>query len=94
MNAPSPRTSPHLAISDHALLRFLERAAGLDIEELRLRLESSLVRAHAAARSLTASDYLIRADGLLYIVRGETVTSVVPDKDPTGCAYTLEGKGR
>lgn len=78
-----------IGISDHALLRFLERAGGLDIEELRARLTNSLHRAHAAARSLGDSDYLIRSDGLLYVVRGETVTTVVDDKSEGGRAATL-----
>ena len=71
-----------IGVSDHALLRFLESAAGLDIEELRERLNQSLARAHAAARNLSGSDYLIKADGLIYVVRGETVTTVVQDKGP------------
>jgi hypothetical protein len=78
-----------IGVSDHALLRFLERAAGLDIEGLRLTLTASLARAHSAARSLSDSDYLIKADGLIYVVRGETVTTVLPDKQPVGRAATL-----
>lgn len=79
-----------LGISDRALLRFLERAGGLDVEGLRSCLESSLARAHAAARSLGDSDYLIRSDGLVYVVRGQTVTTVADDKEPVGLAATLE----
>jgi len=78
-----------LGVSDHALLRFLERAAGLDIEGLRANLNGSLARAHAAARSLSGSDYLIRADGMVYVVRGDTVTTIIEDKDPIGLASTL-----
>lgn len=78
-----------IGISDHALLRFLERAGGLDIEELRARLASSLARAHLAARSLGGSDYLIRSDGLVYVVRGETVTTVLEHKGSGALAATL-----
>lgn len=78
-----------IGVSDHALLRFLERAGGLDIEDLRGRLTNSLLRAHAAARTLGGADYLIRSDGLLYVVRGETVTTVLDDKDPRGRAASL-----
>jgi hypothetical protein len=78
-----------LGVSDHALLRFLERAGGLDIDELRTRLATSLARAHAAARTLGDSDYLIRSDGMVYVVRGETVTTVLADKEPHGLAATL-----
>lgn len=79
-----------IGISDHALLRFLERAGGLDIEDLRARLASSLARAHLAARSLGDSDYLINSDGLVYVVRGETVTTIVEHKSQGGLAATLD----
>lgn len=76
-------------ISDHALVRILQRAGGLDIEELRTRFEESLTRAHEAARSLGDSDYLIKADGMLYVVRGETVTTVLDDKTAVASAASL-----
>lgn len=68
-----------IRVSDHALLRFLERDIGLDIEGLRLDLETSLDRVHRAALSIGVSDYAIRADGNTYIVRRSTVTTVIPD---------------
>ena len=71
---------PH--ITDHALVRFLERAGGLDIEELRSELSTSLARAYAAARSVSESDFLIRADGLVYVVRGQNVVSIIDDRKP------------
>lgn len=79
-----------IGISDHALLRFLERGGGLDIEALRLQLTVSLARAHSAARSVADCDYLIKADGMIYVVRGETVTTILDDKAPAGRAFTLE----
>jgi hypothetical protein len=76
-------------ISDHALVRFLERAGGLDVEDLRGRLESSLERAHTAARSISEADYLIKADGLTYVVRGELVSTVLEDRTAVASAATL-----
>lgn len=76
-------------VSDHALLRFLDHAAELNIEELRAHLESSLERAHTAARTVSGSDYLIQADGLLYVVRGAVVTTVINHKDPGASAASL-----
>lgn len=78
-----------LGVSDHALLRFLERGAALEIEALRERLAASLERAHAAAASIGAGDYLIRSNGLLFVVRGDTVTTVLEDRDPVTSAATL-----
>lgn len=65
--------------SDHALVRFLERAGGLDLEDLRARLAGSLAHAYERARSITSYDFVIKADGLVYVVRGETVTTVIAD---------------
>lgn len=79
-----------IGVSDHALLRFLERAAGMDVDGFRASLNASLARAHAAARSLSTADYLIKADGLIYVVRGDTVTTIVEDKEPIGRAATLD----
>lgn len=78
---------PH--VTDHAMLRFLERGGGFDIEELRARMEASLARAHAAARSLSVSDYLVRIDGLTFLVRGEAVVTVFPEGTPGMRAATI-----
>lgn len=68
-----------IRVSDHALLRFLDRAAGFDVEGLRSALEMSLDRAHAAAAELGVLNYAIRVEGNTYIVRGTTVTTVIAD---------------
>lgn len=76
-------------ISDHALVRFLERGGDLDLEALRHRLSASLARAHSAARSIGSTDYLIRADGLIFCVRHDTVTTVLDDSNPHDSARAL-----
>jgi hypothetical protein len=79
----------HPRISDHALVRFLERAGALDVEGLRARLAASLGRACAAADTIDARDYLIQADGLLYVVRDGTVTTVLDHLSPGASAAVL-----
>lgn len=69
----------NLRVSDHALVRFLERAAGLDVEGLRARIGASLARSVAAADRMGADDITVIADGLLYVVRNGTVVTVLPD---------------
>lgn len=76
-------------ISDHALLRFMERGAGIEVEALRAHLAASLARAHRAARSLSDSDYLIKADWLTFVVRGDVVTTVLNDAGPVAAAAVL-----
>lgn len=67
-----------IRVSDHALLRFVERAGGLDIEALRVALEGSLKRAITAASDMGTGDLTIRADGLEYLVRNNVVVTVLP----------------
>jgi len=69
-------------VTDHALVRFLERAGGIDVEAVRLQLEAGLERAHTAARSISDSDYLVNVDGLVVVVRGDAVTTVLDAADP------------
>lgn len=64
-----------LRISDHALLRFLERAGGLDVAAARTALAASLDRAAEAAQAIGAQRYTIKADGLVYrVVDGKLIT--------------------
>lgn len=75
-----------IRVSDHALLRFLERHVGIDIEGLRTDLESSLARAHGAAVSIGVTEYAIRSEGSTWIVRRGTVTTIIPDDRLFGAA--------
>jgi hypothetical protein len=63
-------------VSDHALLRFLERAGGIDVEALRGAVAASIARATAMADHLGAKEYTIVVDGFAYIVRNGTVATV------------------
>ena len=56
-------------ISDHALLRFLERAGGLDVETIRLMLSRSLERAKKAATGIggDATDNSAPFAGAVYV---------------------------
>ena len=76
-------------VTDHAMLRFLERGGGLDIDAFRAKMEASLTRAHAAARSISASDYVVRVDGLTFLVRGDAVVTVFPEGTPGQRAATI-----
>lgn len=65
-------------ISDHALVRFLERSGALDVEAVRRALAASLERANRAAQRVGIDDYEIVADGLRYVVRQGILTTVTP----------------
>lgn len=68
-----------IRVSDHALLRFMERAGGLDVEAVRNAIGTSLDRAADAADRIGVDEYTIIADGLAYVVRGGNVVTVLPD---------------
>lgn len=66
-------------VTDHALVRFLERAGGLDIEALRTSLGASLARAGRAAKAIGAGEFAVKADGLVYVIERGVVVTVLSD---------------
>lgn len=74
----SSRRPNGIRVSDHALLRFLDRAGGVDVEPLRDALEKSLARATVAAGTIGLQRYHILADGMTYIVEDDVVVTIVP----------------
>ncbi len=65
-----------VAVSDHALVRFLGRVAGVDIEAMKGAIAGSLDRAHRAAGRIGATDYTVRADGLVLVVRDGVLVTI------------------
>ena len=75
-------------VSDHALLRFLQRA-GMDVEAVRASLSEQLATAHGALAKMGGGQALIVIDGLTYVVRDGVVTTVLPTSDPADSACAL-----
>jgi len=65
-------------VSDHAMLCYLERVQGIDIEAMRASIEARLDRASNAAELLGIPTYAVRLDGVGFIVRSGTVTTILP----------------
>lgn len=56
---------PRVRVTDHAMIRFLERVGGVDVEALRLALAQSLeeaARLKAAAAVIEGFRYVLRED--------------------------------
>lgn len=68
-----------LGITDHALVRWLERSGAMDTEAMRDMLAASLDRAAEAAAALESSKFLILADGLVFVVQQGKVITVLED---------------
>lgn len=66
----------HINVSDHALLRLLERAGGVDVEALRGAVARSVGRAVAVADAIGANEFVIVADGFNYVVKNGVVVTV------------------
>lgn len=58
-------------VSDHALLRYLERAHGLDVEQHRQHV------AELVARGVRAGASGVRVEGCRFILNGNRVTTVL-----------------
>lgn len=59
-------------VSDHAVLRYLERAHGVDIQA---------IRAHLAGRAATAADLgaiAVKIEGVKLVLRGRVLVTVLP----------------
>lgn len=69
-----------IRVSDHALLRFLERTGAAEVEALRTVLAQSLLRAHNTTMQISQSEYYIVADGLRYVIRDNTVVTVLHEQ--------------
>ena len=70
---------PPISISDHGLMCWLERTGLVDFGPMRRELSRSLERAVGAAASIGVEDYLILADGLVYVMRDHTLVTVLPE---------------
>jgi hypothetical protein len=57
-----------VGVSDHALVRFLERAGGFDMEQLRGQMQTALERSGQVAGALGQKYYTVKADGLVFVV--------------------------
>ncbi len=61
-------------ITDHALLRFIERVKGIDIEACRAEMQSPALDAAVKA----GASYVRRGDGTRLVIRGSSVVTVLP----------------
>ena len=69
-----------IRVTDHALIRFLERSGAMQFDTLRAAIAASLERAAAAAELLGSTDCVIVADGLKYVIEDGILVTVL-DQD-------------
>lgn len=66
---------PVIKVTDHAIVRYLERVLLVDIEGLRNRI------GHLADNAAKHGASGVNIGGVRYLLRGDTVTTVVPVKN-------------
>lgn len=72
---------PRLTVSDNALMRWMERTGAIDAAAMKSLLAKSLTRAWQAARSMSQSDCIVLVDGLAYVIRDDTVVTVLDENN-------------
>jgi len=70
-----------LHVTDHAVLLYIERIHGVDIERLREDMRQKLLRAHDAAKGIGGGEYTIKADGVRYRVVGTNVVTILSQRE-------------
>lgn len=73
------RRSDCVNVSDHALLRLLERAGGVDVEAIRRAIASSVARSVAVAERIGVREFVIVSDGYNYVVKDGVVVTIFRD---------------
>lgn len=81
--------SAKVHVTDHALVRWLERTGAFEIEALRKALRASLERSVSAADAVGSGRYVVVADGLNYVIEGGVLITVTPDTGVAGRARKL-----
>jgi hypothetical protein len=70
-----------LNITDHAVLRYIERVHGVDVELLREELRAMALRGAAAADRIGAAKYTIVCERMRLRVVGNNVVTVISPRD-------------
>ncbi|HEV2556829.1 MAG TPA: hypothetical protein VGV17_24015 [Bosea sp. (in: a-proteobacteria)] len=66
-----------IKVTDHALVRFLERSGSADFEPVRAALVAGLERGRAAAAQIGVRAYVINAEGHQFVVEDEVLITVL-----------------
>jgi hypothetical protein len=60
------------SVSDHAVLRYMERVHGIDVEQLR-----GLILTETVEKAIRAGASAVRVDGMTYVIKGATIVTVL-----------------
>lgn len=66
-----------IRVSDHALIRFIERSGAGNLQQLRDTIAASLERGRRTAERAGIARYSISADGLTYVIEDDVLVTVL-----------------
>ena len=70
-----------IEITDHAILRFVERVVGIDIEGIRKDIERDLNTSGEQFAGFTGNtEFKLKRNGIIYCFRNRRVTTCYPQK--------------
>ncbi len=78
-------------VSDHALLRYFQRIAGIDVEVFRAQLAERLERGAGAAESIGGGQYIIRIQGAGFVVKDGVVVTTL-SREQNGMSIAGEAR--
>lgn len=73
-----------IRVTDHALVRFLERSGAMDVEQQRATISGSLERGRKVAERAGIAEFAICVDGLRYVVEDNHLVTVTVDERNRG----------
>ncbi|WP_336800637.1 hypothetical protein [Kaistia sp. MMO-174] len=74
-------TKPAISVTDHAVLRFMERVHDLDIASIRQRIAEHVERAVELATTLDGQGTVtVVKDGFRYVVKAGTVVTITRER--------------
>lgn len=75
------QSNSELLVTDHAVVRYLERVTGLDIEACKKEMLSKLPKDYQPSPEVELVD--VEAKNLCYVIRDNLVISVTPASNPS-----------
>lgn len=68
---------PTISVTDHAVLRWMERAYDVDVEAVRRRIRECVAHGVEAAESIGQCDQVVvLVDGMRYVVKDRAVVTI------------------
>jgi len=73
-----PTVEPPLQVSDHAVVRWIERVHGIDMDAIRSRIVAEMGKAVAMGKRVGQDTFTVRAGSHKFVVKRGVIVTVLP----------------